>query len=524
VTFARLGALLLGVAVGLGAAHGTATPPVADASRVPAAHQGMARGLALAAGARADAPALELDDPLLPRQWYVQRTRVFDAWPVLPPLAPVRVAIIDSGVDLGHPDLAGRVVAARSFVGGSARDTQGHGTIVAGIVAARSGNGAGIAGLAPAAELIVAKVVAPDRSISVRAEARAIRWAVDQGARVINMSLGGLRDPLVPARDDFSAIEAEAIRYAVRKGVLVVAAVGNADQAPREPWGFATYPAALPHVVGVSAIGRSGGSPTFSNRDLIHNDLAAPGVEIVSTFPRALTAARDTCLEQGYTPCATDEFVDPEGTSFAAPQVTAVAANLLATMPVLRPEQVATILQRTALDATPATGCGVCGAGRDRQTGWGELDGAAALAALTETLPAPDALEPNDDAGGQAVRLYLSPRTRSRGVRATLDYWDDPDDVYAVRLRRGERLYASLSAAGADVALALWAPSTRSVGDLVRQDLRLRISRGPGAVERLAFTARSSGWTFLQLRLLAAVGPVPYRLSIVRSPVRSGST
>ena len=331
------------------------------------------------------------------------------------------------------------------------------------------------------------------------------------------MSLGGLRDPLVPSRDDYSSVEAEAIRYAVRKGVLVVAAVGNADQAPREPWPFAAYPAALPHVLGVSATDRSGASPTFSNRDRLYNDLAAPGVAILSTFPRAVTAERDTCLEQGYTPCATPEFVEPEGTSFSAPQVTAVAANLLATRPTLRAEQVAAILQRTSADSTPATGCGSCSVGRDALTGWGELDGAAALQALSEPLPAADALEPNDDAGEQAARLFFPAARTTRGLRATLDYWDDRDDVYAVRLRRGERLFASFAASGAESALALWLPGTRSVDDLARQDRRVRLSRGPGAVERVSYTAEREGWHYLQLRLTAPVGPVPYRLSVVRA-------
>ena len=409
-------------------------------------------------------------------------------------------------------------MAARSFVDEPVRDTQGHGTIVAGIVAAELGNGIGIAGLAPSAELLVAKVVDSERSISVRAEARAIRWAVDQGARVINMSLGGLRDPLDGERDTYSTTEAEAIAYAVRKGVLVVAAVGNGDQAPREPWPYATYPAALPHVLGVSAVGRSGASPSFSNRDRIYNDVAAPGVAILSTFPRSLTADREDCVLQGFTSCASDEFVEPEGTSFAAPQVTAVAANLLAVRPDLRPEQVASIIQRTARDAGPATGCAGCGPGRDPLTGWGELDGAAALAALDETLPAADALEPNDDAAGSAMRLYFAPGRTTRGVRATLDFWDDRDDVFGVRLRRGERLFASFTASGAETAFALWAPGTRSVDDLGRQDLRLRLSRGPGAVERLAYTAVSEGWHYLQLRVTVPVGPVPYRLSVVRKP------
>src|SRR5205814_10486828 len=123
----------------------------------------------------------------------------------------------------------------------------------------------------------------------------AIRWAVDQGARVINLSLGGLRDPTDPLRDTFSAAESKAIAYAVRHGAVVVAAVGNADQAPRVPWPYASYPAALPHVIGVSALAHDGSVPSFSDRDAVFNDLAAPGQDVFSTLPRRMTAPRPTC-------------------------------------------------------------------------------------------------------------------------------------------------------------------------------------------------------------------------------------
>ncbi len=362
---------------------------------------------AIAVGATA-AHRFAPTDPLTGSQWYLTRTKALDGWDLLPDLQPVRVAVVDSGLDLGHPEFAGRIVAARSFVGGSAQDVRGHGTVVAGIIAAGVDNGVGIAGLAPSAELLVAKVVGNNGSISVKAEARAIRWAVDNGARVINMSLGGLRDPRELARDTYSRTEADAIRYAVAHDVLVVAAVGNGDAAPHEPWPFASYPAALPHVLGVSAIARSGTSPGFSNRDPLYNDLAAPGEEVASTFPRALTDARQGCAEQGYTQCATDEFQSPEGTSFAAPQVSAVAANLLAVDPKLSADQVATILTRTADDASAASGCTICPLGRDAFTGWGELDGMAALAALAGPLPPADRFEPNDDVGAAAYRLYLA--------------------------------------------------------------------------------------------------------------------
>jgi subtilisin family serine protease len=457
-------------------------------------------------------------DPLAGRQWYAAATHAYDAWDALPPLAPVRVAVIDSGIDLGHPDLAPRIVAAKSFVGGSAQDTRGHGTIVAGIIAAEIENARGIAGLAPSAELLVAKVVADDGTISVEAEARAIHWAVDHGARVLNISLGGLRDPNDPSEDTFSRLEQQAVAYAVRHGAVVVAAVGNADQAPRTPWGYASYPAALPHVLGVSALSRSGASPSFSNRDAVYNDVAAPGEDIFSTFPRRLTASRPECPDQGYTPCATDQFRPPEGTSFAAPQVTAAAANLLGVRPSLRPEQVVTLIERTADDASPASGCSHCVPGRDPLTGWGELDVAAAVLALGGPLPPRDAYEPNDDAGANAYRLYFPAGGKARLVRASLDFWDDQDDVYAIRLRRGQKLYVSLVPAGSsDVVLALWQPSTLSVTDLAHQDLRVRLSNRPGRRERLSFTAPQGGWYDLQVRLTApSVPTIPYRLSVVR--------
>jgi hypothetical protein len=457
-------------------------------------------------------------DPLAHRQWYAAANRSYDAWETPPPLAPVRVAVIDSGVDLGHPDLERRIAAAKSFVGGTAQDTRGHGTIVAGVIAAELDNATGIAGLAPAAELMVAKVVAPGGTIAVEAEAKAIRWAVDGGARVVNISLGGLRDPRNPNRDTFSRLEQEAIRYAVRRGVVVVAAVGNADQAPRSPWRFASYPAALPHVLGVSALTRSGASPDFSNRDAVFNDVAAPGEDILSTFPRSLTADRPACADQGYTPCGSDEFRPPDGTSFAAPQVSAVAANLLGVRPLLRPEQVTAIIERTALDANPATGCQICAVGRDRFSGWGALDATAAVGALDGGVPPRDAHEPNDDAGDDAYRLYFPPAGKSRSVRASVDFWDDQDDVYAVYLRRGERLFASLvPAMPSTVVLALWRPGTASVSDLARQGRRVRHSNRPGRRERLGWTAIQEGWHYFQVRLTEpSHPPVAYRLAVVR--------
>ncbi len=407
------------------------------------------------------AVAFAPSDPLAAEQWYLAADHAFDAWSQPPVLTPVRVAIIDSGIDASHPELARRVVAVRSFVGGSATiDTLGHGTFVAGVIAAGVDDGVGIAGMFPGSQLIVAKVVRADGTIPVSAEAHAIRWAVDQGARVVNLSFGGVRDPLDRTYDEFSQPEAEAVAYAVQHGCVIVAAVGNGDRAPAEPWRFADYPAALPHVLGVSAYAMDGSVPDFSNRDLLYNDIAAPGEQIVSTLPSALTAAFPDCQPQGYSPCGPPDYRDAEGTSFAAPQVSAAAAILISIQPTLTADQVTTILERTAIDATPDNGCTPCAPGRDSYTGWGHLNVLAAIQALDGPLPAADAYEPNDDAGPGAWPLPGNHRT----VKATIDYWDDRHDVYAVTLEQSQRLLATLSTGPqTHVALTLWRPGTQHI-------------------------------------------------------------
>ena len=181
-------------------------------------------------------------DPLASRQYYLGQDHAFDAFgEQLPIVNPVRVAIIDSGLDGGHPEFPrSRIWQARSWVGGSPlTDEEGHGTFVAGEVAAAINNNEGIAGMAFPAQLVIAKIAHSDQTIDVRDEAQAIRWAVDVGARVIHLSIGGVRNPFNSKVDTYSKVEADAVEYAVRKGAVLVAAVGNSDEAPRTPWPFA---------------------------------------------------------------------------------------------------------------------------------------------------------------------------------------------------------------------------------------------------------------------------------------------
>jgi hypothetical protein len=462
----------------------------------------------------AAAPAAAFDNtaPLAARQWYLAADASWDYWPAQPALAPVRVAIVDSGIDYGHPEFAGKIVGGRSFVGGSwKRDSDGHGTFVAGEIAA---GGQQISGIAFNARLLIAKVMKADGSVSLAGEVAAIRWAADKGARVINLSLGGVRDPLDRQLDTYSASEEAAVEYAYRKGAVIVAAAGNGQESPETPWRFADYPAALPHVLGVSAIGRQGGVPTFSNRDAAYVDIAAPGVDIFSTVPRNLVdASHPLCAGSPYSNCGPYEFRNAIGTSFAAPQVAAAAALLIGQDPGLAPNQVMWLLERTATDATPASGCPFCATGRDAYTGWGHLNIEAALTALAAgQFPAADRVVAGINAG-----RWARPFGVARAITATLDYWDNPQDVFSLALRQGERIYARLTVAKpGETAFLLWKPGTSDVNpshsSLENEAARSLAIAGQ---QRIAFTAPVTGTFYLEIKALAhTYDPVAYTLAI----------
>ncbi len=443
--------------------------------------------------ATSSAAAFTPANPYYAKQWYLGQDSAFDAWPgAPPPFAPVKVAVIDSGVDCSLPDFENQIAGEKSFVGGNAcMDNEGHGTIVAGEIAGAL-NHAGVVGLAFSSQLLVAKVVAADGTIPIKAEAAGIRWAVNHGARVVNLSFGAVRDPKNRSLDSYSKVEAGAVAYAVKKGAVVVAAVGNSDEAYTTPWPYASWPSALPHVIGVGALTRSGNVPDFSDNDPTYVDLAAPGVGIFSTFPKLLTAVQPACPEQGYTGCAIGEYQHPEGTSFAAPQVSAAAAVLFGLDPSLTSSQVTKILERHADDVNPSNGCDLCTDGRDKYSGWGRLDVKNAVDFLDSGSPLPpsDRFEPNDSVA-QAHKLW----GKRAAFDATLDYWDDPVDVYRVRLVRGERLRARFAAG--------WSNASVGMTLLSLQGGPARVARTerPGTAQRFSYRARHTGWYAVKLRI-----------------------
>jgi subtilisin family serine protease len=320
-------------------------------------------------------------------------------------------------------------------------------------------------------------------------------------------------------RDTYSSLEAAAVAYAYAKGAVVVAAVGNGDEAFSQPWPYASYPAALPHVIGVSALTRSGNVPDFSNRDPVFNDISAPGAGIYSTLPLALTAMRPTCPDQGFSDCGDYDYRNGEGTSFAAPQVSAAAAVLFALDPLLTASQAAAILEHTADDVNATTGCVKCLPLHDPYSGWGRLDIARAIAVLTTgPLPAPDRYEENDNAGTDAHTVWGKHAT----IGATLDYYDDPVDVYRVALGPHERLAAKVSAAwpGARVSLTLWKPGTQRVDTARSRSLRAVQSAAPTATQRIAYTSKGRGWYYVEVHVSTPSTYGPYTLTLSKTITR----
>lgn len=243
---------------------------------------------------------------------YLNAVRAPQSWSAQPPPAQrVKIAVLDSGIDVKHPDLANQVAMTYNAHDGSAvvTDEIGHGTFVAGVAAAESDNGKGVAGAsAKVAEVYAVKIADPDGAIELDDEVAGIRWATAQHVDVINLSLGG---------PDRSRAEAAAIADAQRAGIVVVAAAGNESDSAR------SYPAAYPGVIAVGATDTAARTrASFSNYGSWVT-AAAPGVNIFSTVPGHGS--------QMWPDSKTYAFGD--GTSFSTPLVVGEVALMRARNP-----------------------------------------------------------------------------------------------------------------------------------------------------------------------------------------------
>ncbi|MEW6459330.1 MAG: S8 family serine peptidase [Bacillota bacterium] len=241
--------------------------------------------------------AADPNDPLWDQQWGLINTvygvQAEEAWNYTKGSSSVVVAVIDTGVDLTHPDLAERLVAGYDFVNNDddPTDDHGHGTHVAGIIAAVAGNSEGIAGAAPNVKIMPLKAGDALGFFTTTDIVEAINYAKQNGAKIVNMSFGGT--------GDFDLEEYNAIKNC--PGMLFIAAAGNGgddhlgddnDSSPTWPASFTvshtiggvTYPA-LPNIVSVAALAPTGELASFSNYGVQSVTLAAPGEDIVSTVP-----------------------------------------------------------------------------------------------------------------------------------------------------------------------------------------------------------------------------------------------
>lgn len=277
-------------------------------------------------------------------------------WQMERTLAEVVVAVLDSGVSYSHPDLQGRTVPGRCFICGTGDPTNtddrydlSHGTQCAGIIAAATNNGTGIAGIAPNARIMPLKV-AGGLVTSPTATGNGLVWAADNGAAIASMSWS------FGTGSNVSFLRT-AVEYAHQRGVLMVASTGNT---PGAPVGF---PAQWDEVIAVGATTASDGlwPATTTGPQL---DVCAPGENIYTTF------------DQSGTP---DGYNFASGTSMAAPMVAGVAALVRGVNPMLNAAQVRAIIEGTVEDLGPP--------GWDSSFGFGRVNAAAAVAAAMVTLP-----------------------------------------------------------------------------------------------------------------------------------------
>ncbi len=288
--------------------------------------------------------AYAVDDTLYEaEQWYLQRIHASRAWQAVATyrgiLPPVRVAVLDTGIDFGHPDLAGRILDGKSYIEEVQFpiDDNGHGTHIAGLLGAGTNDAIGMAGAAPFVQIDPYKVLASDGRGDVVGIAGAIMDAATAGARVINLSLQTTVNNFTLQR---------AVQEAHARGVLLIAAGGNYT-------GSVAYPAAYPEVLAVAATDYWDGRSAYSARGAAL-DIAAPGgnvdpdsgigIKVLSTWPANPLATCRTSLYQedgGY-------YCLQTGTSMSAGIVSGVAALVWAVNPALTAQQVRQILVETA--------------------------------------------------------------------------------------------------------------------------------------------------------------------------------
>jgi len=296
------------------------------------------------------------NDPLFqPYQWNMRKVGAPDAWSVTTGSSDVIIAVLDTGVDAGHPDLGGKVLAGYNAITGTndATDGYGHGTHVSGIAAAVGNNGIGVAGTNWQAKIMPIKVLDSSGEGTDSTISRGVGWAVDHGARVLNLSLGS---------PSYSNTVNSAIQRARSKGALIFCAAGN-DYLNGNP---IEYPAAYTGVVGVGATDDNDKRAAYS----------AVGSFVILTAPGGNPASADDAtathwIMSTWRRADGASYARAAGTSQASPMAAGLAALIWAVNPSLSPSQVLDVITQTAVDLGKP--------GRDNEYGYGRIDISAAV-------------------------------------------------------------------------------------------------------------------------------------------------
>jgi hypothetical protein len=286
-------------------------------------------------------------------QWDMRKIGMEAVWDVTTGSPEIIVAVLDTGVDAGHPDLGGNVLPGYDFVNDDpdASDDSSHGTYISGVIAAIGNNGEGVAGMAWRSRILPVKVLDKQGLGPDAAVAKGVIYAVENRARIVNISSG---TPF-PSR-----LLEEAIRFAERRNVLVVAAAGNTGDRGNE----VVYPGAYPTVLAVAATDEDDEVPPFSQRHP-YVAVAAPGVAVAGT---------------GWRASGNGPYILSSGTSAAAPHVSGLAALLLA----LRPELTTTEIRRLILESADLVGPEP----RETTVGAGRINAARTISAI-RPIPGP---------------------------------------------------------------------------------------------------------------------------------------
>nr|MBC8249280.1 peptidase S8 [Anaerolineales bacterium] len=325
-------------------------------------------------------------------QWNMSHIGLETAWDTTTGSSSITIAVADTGVDSTHPDLSSKVVAGYDFVNNDSdpSDDEGHGTHVAGIAAAATNNNRGVAGVSWGSKIMPIKVLDSDGLGSYIQIASGIRWAADNGADIINLSVGGASP---------SFILEDAVNYAYSAGCLLVAAAGNES-------GPILYPAAYDdYVMAVGAVGHEDEHASYSNTGY-SLDVAAPGgnpTDSSDSDPNHWIAST-YWQGSGYS------YVMEAGTSQACPHVAGLAALVWSVNSALTNDDVQSIIETTAVDLGSP--------GWDETFGWGRINAAAAVAAAPGGTPTPTQT-PTSPPGATATPTPTRTPTVPPGATAT---------------------------------------------------------------------------------------------------------